>query len=57
MTDPEYLILGWLEGALTEAEQAELTDWLKADAEHTRRFADAMMFDPHFPDDLSIFGT
>lgn len=45
MTDSEYLILGWLEGALTEAEQAELTDWLKADVEHTRRFADAVMFE------------
>jgi hypothetical protein len=45
MTDPEQLILGWLDGALSEPERSELTDWLKADAEHLRRFTDAVLFE------------
>lgn len=45
MTDPEQLILGWLDGTLSEAERSELVDWLNADAEHLRRFTDAVLFE------------
>ena len=45
MTDPEKLIDGWLDGSLTEPEQAELDEWLKTDDDNMRRFTDAAMFE------------
>ena len=45
MTDSERLIAGWLEGSLSEDEQADLDTWLKADDDNMRRFTDAAMFE------------
>lgn len=45
MKDPKELIDAHLDGALEEAEQAQLNAWLAADAAHVREFTGALMFE------------
>lgn len=45
MNSPETLITGYLNDTLTEAECAQLQQWLKADSAHLREFTDAVLFD------------
>ena len=45
MTNPENFITGWLDGSLTEAERAELDEWLKTDDDNMRLFTDAAIFE------------
>lgn len=47
MTRPERLIAAYLDDALTPAEQAELTAWLKADPAHLRQFVEANVREQH----------
>jgi anti-sigma factor RsiW len=43
MTDPEKLIAAYLDDSLDEAERAEVTAWLRSDAQNLRIFTEAVM--------------
>ena len=45
MNSHEALFTGYLDDTLTEAERAELQQWLKADPAHLREFTAAVLFD------------